>query len=563
MPAALCSDTQRFAARGAPPWTIAALVLALTLVPMSDTRKAVAYVIAGPIVCAGAGWLLSLGPTAGLARALAEWARSAVRWVANLPRMTFLAVVFSASLTIALTTSYLLMANAPGVFDGALYLFQAKILASGHFAAHVPRLPEFFPATFALLDGDRWYTQYPPGYPALLAIGVLVGWPSLVNPLALALNAVLVYQLAKEAGSEGESRVAALIAGFTPFGILMSSDYTSHPTSLLFATAFMLGVAIGIRTHRSLPFAWAGFAGAFCFTIRPYSAVGICAVFAGVGLVSIVRYRLWRAAVGGLIGASLPLIFFLLYNVGTTGEPFLLGYTKLQGAGHVPGFGDTLWGTHTVANGIRNTLTNLNAFNKDLLQLPFPSLALVAFYFGPARRNRWDWWLLLSFGCLAAVSAAYAYQSLYLGPKFLFEGIGVISILSAKGSVCAWRSLASVADRPLLLRRIVLAMVVAIAIIWPAALGARLWVVWKGYADPTITLAVSREQLRDALVFVPLEQDWRAYAACFAENAPGLDGSVVYAADRGRDNARLMALYPRRDYYLWTDGELQELSRPL
>jgi len=538
---------------------LAFLALLATLIPMPLTSSAVAYVVLAPMLCLVIGLVLAVLPTAGLGARLEAWARVFAAAVARTSPRRFAWGLAAASLLTGALVSVTVMELTPGVIDGAVYLLQAQILESGRLYADAHPLPEFFPAITAVVDGGRWYAQYPPGYPSVLALGVRAGLPWLVNPLIGALNAVLVYALGRELATEGEARLAALLAGFSPFVLLMGSDYTSHPTSLLCATSFMLCVARGIRGGGAGSFAAAGLAGAFAIATRPFSAIGICLPFALVAVFWLLRNRRWSSVLAAAAAAAVPLALFLLYNWGTTGDPFVLGYTKQHGVGHSPGFGQKMWGVHTPLMGLRLSLTNLNAFNKDFLQLPFPAAAPVALLFALGRPTRWDALLLVSFFFLSGLHTLYPRQTLYLGPKFLLEGVSVVAVLAARGFAEGARHLEPWMRDERHRNRMVWTVAVALLVVFPLVLGARLWTVRNGYSDPTIVRTVAAADLRDAVVFVP-EPKGRRFAAAFGANTLGLDGPVVYAADRGEENARLLTAYPGRTAWVWRGEGLVPLE---
>jgi hypothetical protein len=80
----------------------------------------------------------------------------------------------------------------PHVQDSITYLFQAQLLAKGKLWANVPAMPDFFAQEFLTVRNGRWSGQYPPGFPAVLAAGVLLGQPWLVNPILAALTMILL-----------------------------------------------------------------------------------------------------------------------------------------------------------------------------------------------------------------------------------------------------------------------------------------------------------------------------------------------------------------------------------
>jgi hypothetical protein len=96
-------------------------------------------------------------------------------------------------------------------------MYQAKLFASGKVYAEDPLYDRDLPfydclATYCFRDdqGHR-FSQYPPGWPALLAVGVNLGTPWLINPLlgALLIFLMLEYVAANGQGG-GESRFAVV-----------------------------------------------------------------------------------------------------------------------------------------------------------------------------------------------------------------------------------------------------------------------------------------------------------------------------------------------------------------
>jgi hypothetical protein len=540
-------------------WAAIAFVV-LSLVPMRRTATAVVYCVLGALLCLGAGLALARLPGAETLRGrLAAGAARVGSAIARPRPAAFGAALWGVSFLVTAASTAFVLERTPGAFDGVMYLFQAKIFASGHVTATAPALPDFFRTPFAIFDAGKWYSQYPPGFPALLSLGVALGAAWLVNPALIGLHAVLVHRLAREIASESEARGAGILAGLSPFAVFLGSDYMSNAASLLFATAFMLGVVRFVRGGSPWAVALAGAAGGLGFTVRPYSAVGICFVFALVCAATLVRRRAWRAALAGALGAAPPLVAFALYNLAKTGDPLLLGYTKLHGANQAPAAGIADWTLGDYGYLVRNALQNLNGLNKDLFQLPVPGLALAALPFVLRRPTRWELALGLSFASLVGFYSIYYYASFYLGPRFLFEGLGALAILAATGLATLFRRLREAALGDDTRRALWIAAALAALVAFPTAVGLRVRTVHRGYSDPTILEAVADRGLQRAIVFVAEKQEGPRWIACAAANTPALDGEVLYARDLGPENAKLLALHPGRNGYRWDGKQLVEL----
>ena len=124
-------------------------------------------------------------------------------------------------------------AYVPSLNDEWSYLFGAETLPLGRLANPTPPLPEFFDA-FHILTTPHWVTRYPPGHPATLAIGLLLGWPPATVVLLGAGTTVWVYALGRELGGEQVGRVAGILCLMAPGMDYLTSSYLSQ-TTLLFA----------------------------------------------------------------------------------------------------------------------------------------------------------------------------------------------------------------------------------------------------------------------------------------------------------------------------------------
>lgn len=541
--------------------SVSVFLLLLTLAPMKATVSAVAYCSLGPLVCVLGGFVLS---KTRLGRRVAHELHARLAGLPELllrpsPR-TFLLTVAGASLLLCTFSSVWLFERSPGVSDSALYLFQARILATGHCFAPAPALPEFFATPSAIVDADKWYAQYPPGYPALLAGGVLLGCPWLVNPLCTALACVFVYLAGRHMFSEGVARVASILMAFSPFVVLMAGDYMSHSSALLFVTLFMWGVTWYDHSGSPAAITIAALSAATAFAIRPYTAIAVCLPVAMWCGYRVLRSRCWRSLLLGLVGAALPLIGVGAYNRQTTGSALVFGYTKLYGAAQNPGFGAHAGGGHTPLRGALQTLTNLNALNKDMFQMPFPALMLPAAALAFGCGGRWMVLLLLSFASLTFFYFLYFGHDLIIGPRFLFESLPALMLLSALGGRALWQRWRQfkVSRRT----RDVVWLAILMAFILGVGLGVvpRVRKVARGYGDPTVVRAVQRQGLTQALVFLPGYNGPR-YLAGFASNDPFLMDGVIYVADLGTENGRLLRLYPGWRALRWDGVSLVDLRR--
>src|SRR5881296_301377 len=87
----------------------------------------------------------------------------------------------------------------PHLEDEHANLFQAQVFAAGRVTVAVPRHSDSFFVPFVVNTTDgRRFGKYPPGYPLLLALGVAIGQPWLINGLAASLSILGVYLLGRD-----------------------------------------------------------------------------------------------------------------------------------------------------------------------------------------------------------------------------------------------------------------------------------------------------------------------------------------------------------------------------
>jgi hypothetical protein len=154
-------------------------------------------------------------------------------------RLVVLLAVGAAALSAVYVHAYL--RGGPRIIDATTYYLQARTLSEGRLAALVPSPTGSFRGRFLLAspDGHELYGLFPPGYPAILAVGFALGAPLAVGPLlAMALVAV-TYGLALRVS--GDKRTALLAAALSATSAVLryhTADTMSHGwAAMLFGAA--------------------------------------------------------------------------------------------------------------------------------------------------------------------------------------------------------------------------------------------------------------------------------------------------------------------------------------
>jgi hypothetical protein len=119
----------------------------------------------------------------------------------------FLLIVGTAILQLSLYFGWTLLGLQATAGDEFAQRWQASLLASGHLSARAEAHPEFFSTLETLQVDGRWFSHFPIGGPAFLALGLLVGAPWLVNPLLTVLGAFAMYRFVGRTMNERSARL--------------------------------------------------------------------------------------------------------------------------------------------------------------------------------------------------------------------------------------------------------------------------------------------------------------------------------------------------------------------
>lgn len=479
----------------------------------------------------------------------------------------------------------------PHTEDEAAFLFQAQTVASGRIVADAPEYPDPFAIPFIIVRDGMWFGKYPPGYPALLATGVLVGHPWLVNATLAACCVLLVYVLARRMYGVSTARLAAPLLAVSPFLLLQAGSLLSHVASLFWTLLFILL----FQMARNQMGAWlplgAGIAVGMLFITRPLTAVGVALPFVLWALYDIARRRRIHVSYLWMAAAALPfLAVFLSYNNMTTGSPFKTAYELWWSFDRI-GFGpDRGLDGHDLDDAWRNTKINTTALASYLFGWPgrmslVPAVAIalvsaltLAVSAVTARRGHSSTAgqtalcnashdLLLAGVVLGVIGIHLLYWTpgqMY-GPRYFMETIGPLAILTARCIDELRLAVASLLDRSgSLARPGFVSSAVAVAALTALTLwGLLVWAPgeydrfrnWNDISGDDLALVEAYEL--DNVVVVVERDSWTAYAPFFARNRPSLDTGVVYASRRDATTVpSLVDMYPDREILLFQDGEL-------
>jgi 4-amino-4-deoxy-L-arabinose transferase-like glycosyltransferase len=520
-------------------------------------------------------------------------------------------LLFVISLILTSYVSLTVFEGVPHLEDEVAFLFQAKTYAGGHLFVSPPASPAFFDLPFLITEGGKWFGKYPPGYPLVLAIGVLIGQPWVINPLAASLTLVFVYLIGNTLYGKRTALLAVILALVSPFFLLQSGTLMSHPSTMLFLAVFAYWLLrISQQPNRGLALLAGSMLG-IAFLSRQLTAIAMAIPFGIYALYSITRDRRQISTYLWVVVGCVPFAAALMaYNHFLTGSFFTSPYElywTYDRIGFGPGAGPTLEG-HSIEYAKLNTALNLDALRETLFGWPngfslFPLyFALIAllgrnlarlilrrtpFALTPAIRTAdlWDLLLLGTIVCIIGAHMTYWAAGLMYGPRYYFEAMPAILLLSARGLIAAASSgktllqmfapkhalydlRSSIATTKSFALRLVTiipfvcifaAVVVLIAFNFTTYLPTQ-FAAYRGWygIDGSAPRLTSTLDLHHAIVFIPDGDSWTDSAPLLMQNSPTLDSDTIYALDLGKaKNEALMSRYADYRALYWKDLAIQ------
>jgi hypothetical protein len=343
------------------------------------------------------------------------------------------------ALPVYATIAHVVFDRRPLLIDELVQLVQARIFADGALWRPTPTLTEFFSAMHLVEHHGRLFSQFPPGGPAMLTLGELLGSAWLVVPVtgAIAVAAYVLYLRAAEPRAT-VSLGAALLFAFAPFTMFMAGSHMNHMTGLMWimiAIAALAHVTHADSARRPALAFLAGLGFGAAATIRPLDAAAF-ALPAGLWfLARAVRDRArWPETLAAGVGVAIPVAAMMWVNARTTGAPLLFGYVILWGKNVGLGFHVAPWGVeHTPARGVELLSLYFLRLQSYLFETPFPSLLPAIIAFSLTRRlDALDRYLLTSSALLTGIYFAYWHDGFYLGPRFMFGLLPVLTLWTAR-----------------------------------------------------------------------------------------------------------------------------------
>jgi len=248
-------------------------------------------------------------------------------------------VILSACSAALLSALYIhiYLRGGPRIIDATAYFLEARALAEGHVQIPVSEPVAATLGRFLLRtdtpQGPALAVLFPPGYPAFLALGFLLGAPLLLGPLLAAAITVATYTLARLVVQERPPlvdtislpRLATILSVLCSTLRYHTADTMSHGLSALCVTAG-LGAALAStksenkETSRRILVVVVGFFIGWLFATRPFSALALAVPLFYSFVIS--HKPRFSTLLFLLLGATPGIFLLVLHQHAATGEWF-------------------------------------------------------------------------------------------------------------------------------------------------------------------------------------------------------------------------------------------------
>ncbi|MDZ7688205.1 MAG: glycosyltransferase family 39 protein [Halobacteriales archaeon] len=457
--------------------------------------------------------------------------------------------------------------------DEGVYLQHAEMLLDGRLRMHTGELTGAFRPWFFVADGGTVYPKYTPVSGALFAAGEAVYSYRLALVVVAFVNVLLVYAVASEVYDRRVGVLASAALVLSPLFVVQSSLFLSYAPTTVFNLGFALAYLRAWKRFDVRYAVAAGVCAGVAFFSRQYTAVVFALPFVVHAVYVVASERKRETATLYATTAFFGFLFValaLIYNLAVTGNALVFPYLEFAPNDGV-GFGRREIFDHssvyTPELALRANARVLRRFVVDWGPggvVGF-ALAVVGVVYVLCNDGRSVGKLLLvgvavsvivgnvafwgNLNILGDISnpqdgIVHLYGTLYhfdlLLPASVFAGAGLVSVSDA------------VRDR--FDRRAAVSAVLVVAVVF-AGVGATNT---TAKVDENLELTESYESAYapfeeneyEGVVFLPTPYgDWLNHPFQYLRNDPDLNGTTVYATDRGAENFDVIDAYPERDIY--------------
>ena len=464
----------------------------------------------------------------------------------------------------------------PWVYDEAAYLLQAKIFATGHWAAAGRPLPEFFEQVHVLVT-PKLVPKYPPGHALLMVPGIWLGASALVPLLFTMVTGGLVFGFSRALVNPWVGGLTWLVWITAPEELYIRPSYLSETSTTLI---WLLAWWTLSRWRKGGAPRWLAATGALAglgLLVRPITALALLLPILVVVMGDCARKRRWRDLVGPIVAAAPIVALAPIWSYQTSGRVYptpYSEYSRVYVPWNMPGF------TVDTSPPLRPPIPALEKFKREWLPThrahTLPNLpAIVWERLAGIGETMWGggWrWILLG-GVVAGLAAIPGELGLVLvsggvlfgamlwlasKPLWTVYYLEVFPALAMVTAIGTWRIAGWIATR---INRpwVGPALLVGGALVSVPGIAHRVALAKEDQVDFRLVatdLARAIDSIPGkAIIFIYPGPSHRPYES-YVTNEPDLDATRVWVVhDRGDDNERLRRLAPDRAAYRFDPGD--------
>ena len=495
-----------------------------------------------------------------------------MRWDKTRLRYAAAAVAATAAVVVAVVSSRVFPYHSSN-HDEGVYLQHADMLLNGRLRMRAGELVDTFRPWFFVADGGTMYPKYTPVTGAVFAAGEAVYSYRAALVVVAAVNAVLIYAVAREAFDRRVGVLAAAALLFSPLFVIQSSLFLSYAPT----TAFNLGFAFAyLRAWKRRDIRYAAAAGVcagIAFFSRQYTAVVFAAPFVFHAAYVVLSERDRETVALYTTTATFGLVLVavaLAYNRAMTGDLFVFPYLEFAPNDGV-GFGEReILGysrVYTPELALRANGHVIYRFIVDWGPGGVVGAALAAVgVVRVARERTTERVLLVGVAVSVIVGNVFFWGNLNIlsdisdpadglihlyGTHYHFDLLVPACILAGAGIVAVYERTDGFD------RRGAIAVVLAVSVVFAGVGAANTAAKIDENLEVTESYEAAYEPFEennyDGIVFLPTPYgDWLNHPFQYLRNDADLNGTAVYAIDRDEENLDVHDAYPERDLYRYS-----------
>jgi hypothetical protein len=419
------------------------------LVAISDQDRSAAHIVdtanvASTLMLLGTLITLTIGVLASRVvdpLRLERFLQNAGRRLVSIPLPWFALSLALVSGFLCFVFSVSVLESKPNLIDAMTQLTHARYLAAGQLSGPVDQFSEFWHLPNSIATPNGWVSQYPPGFVALLSLGMRLGIVQLVGPLLVVITVYFAALAAERLFPDDKvvARLGVVMLALSPFLLGLAGAFMNH----IGAAAFIsVAIYCALRSRDSDSFLWAIMTGAAVgavFSIRPLTALVAALLVAIIWLIgssmrtSELLARFLKLTLGAVVGIAPFLVAIAAYNQRFFGNPLRFGYTALVGPLVAPGFHrDPTGHFYGPVQAIGYTSSDLVTLGISLLETPVPAVAVVALFLIFAPKFSLGTRIVTLWAILPVVANAfYWHHGIFMGPRMLNEWTPAWALLTA------------------------------------------------------------------------------------------------------------------------------------